>query len=93
MGRPVVTYFEGPMAWQNAKKKAIFGGKSWVEWENREGVACAARATAANVKRAMLESGTQKPIYCLHGYHAYAEIMNWNQSIRWLRNIRRGYWD
>ena len=71
-----------------ANRKARFGHKNMILWIDREGVAHNAQKTEQNVKKAMLDTGTQ---FCFNLYHAnssHAMILDWRMANTVRRNAK-----
>lgn len=81
-------------AYATAQRKARYGHRQWVVWREPSGQDRAEPATADNLKRAMLDTGTQGKFtgYCADGCPM---VLRWRMALTWWRNARltRADWE
>ncbi|UYZ60062.1 hypothetical protein [Hymenobacter latericus] len=91
-----VTKLTGPMAGQEAEKKARYGRKDWVVYTTREGVRTAEVLTLESLKRAMLAHGTNKPFTHIVGglgsrmYTTWRIAVNLFYQLKYPNEYRKG---
>ena len=72
--------------YDEARRKARYGRKSWLWWRDRDGIEHAAAETAESLKAALLASGTKGRFVRFSG--ARSERVGWRVGVLSLRNIR-----
>ncbi len=77
----------GKTAWQDAKRKAEYGHKTYIAWVENN-TPHAARLTSDTLKRAMLNTGTQG---WMLEYARHSHLIRWPMACQMLRNLKRGY--
>jgi hypothetical protein len=81
-------------ATDTARRKSRYGHRQWIVWREPAGEYRAELATAANLKRAMLDTGTQGKFWgwCADGCPT---VLRWGMAVVWWRNSRltRADWE
>lgn len=77
----------GQEAYALAQRKARYGHKSWIVWKGRDGAFNAALETAATVKQAMLDVGTQGRWTAVSRFNY---VQRWRDGVTILRNASVG---
>lgn len=84
-------YYTGDDAREFATKKARYGHKDWIVWQDKSGQWVAALRTAESVKQAMLATGTQgifrTYLSCDPSFPMYVD---WPLAAMWLRHLKKG---
>lgn len=74
-----------------ACRKARYGHKDWIVWDDRDGSQRAALCTADAIKSALMAMGTQGRFFRISANDAVGTIVRWRLGLRMLRNCRRGF--
>lgn len=77
------------MTYQEAKRKAKYGGYKHIGWKNKAGEWVGARLTAETLKQAMLDLGTQGQFMMFD--RTGPMWAGWSLAAMWLRHIKKGY--
>jgi hypothetical protein len=77
----------GPTAYQDAKKKATYGHKSWIVWCTHDGEIFADYETPSSIKRAMLALGTQGRWTTISG-RGLTFVQRWRDGVRAIKNSK-----
>lgn len=78
----------GLKGWMKAKHMARYGHKDWIAWVDKRGVPQAEPCTAENLKRCLLESGTQGHWTLYSGISSMRG--SWWIGTNTLRQMKRG---
>ena len=73
----------GPRAYQEAERRAVYGHKRYICWDENE-TGHAARLTSKTLKRAMLAMGTQGQFYITPSFG----IFGWHVACNILRELK-----
>lgn len=73
-------------SFQAIRNKARYGHRNWLFWGDGK----AMTATAKNVRLAMLESGTRRPIYLIHSDGSSSKL-NWRGAVTLWRSLQCNY--
>lgn len=84
------TLYIGNDAREVAAKKARYGHKNWIVWQDKQGQWVAGLRTAETVKQAMLATGTQG-VFRAYLCDQWAARIDWSLAAMWLRNLKKGY--
>lgn len=83
-------YYTGDDAREFAARKAQYGHKNWIVWQDKSGQWVAAVRTAETVKQAMLATGTQGK-FRAYLCESFPWHVDWSLAAMWLRNLKKGY--
>lgn len=81
----------GNDAYAEATRKAKYGHRDWLVWQNRDGSWSARRASADAIKAALLAVGTAGRFTLVSASTAIRNKYNWRMGITFWRNARRGW--
>lgn len=73
-----------------ARRKARYGHRIWIVWQDRANQYHAALATSESIKAALLAVGTGGHFSGFSG-DRFGHRLNWRTGLAWLSNARAGY--
>lgn len=76
--------------WAMAERKARYGHRDWLVWRDRLGQLHAAVKTAASLKQALLDTGTQYRFTCIGATDGWRHIVSWPIGLNMLRQTKYG---
>lgn len=82
--------YTGKDAGQIARKKARYGHRDWLVWTDKQCEAHSALCTPSNIKKAMLDVGTQGTFIRVCANDAIGLLSHWSDGARYLRNAKYG---
>jgi hypothetical protein len=83
---------EGHDACETARRKARYGLRSWVRWQDAAGRWYAAPLSRDAMKAALLAVGTKRSgIVVHHRGDNHGQLCNWNMGVRIHRQLSRGH--
>lgn len=82
----LLEHYTGNDATTYAKRKAMYGHRTWTVWVDKQGVRHAALFNKASIKAAMLAVGTQGTFYMCEENSEHLYLMTWGLGAL---NLRR----
>lgn len=76
---------------KDPKHMARYGHRDWLSWTDRNGNQLAERKTADSIKRALLDTGTQKKFYLYEASTGIGHIISWRIGVVMYTNAKLGY--
>lgn len=84
--------YTGADAGAVARRKSRYGRRDWVWWVSKDGSRHCAPVSYANLKTAMLETGTQGVILMYSANTGTPCGGNWSVYTAWLANLKSGHY-
>lgn len=75
---------------RTATRKAKYGHRDWITWADREGFLHLAVQTAASLKQALLDTGTQYCFTQIGANDGHRMLISWPIGLNMLRWARHG---
>jgi hypothetical protein len=79
------------MTFEEARRKAKYSHKDWINWRDKNGVQQYARMTVETVKAAMLATGTKGYWTVIGASTGICYRTGWRVGVNILANLKGGY--